>query len=187
MTPSEKLHLTIRYVDDARGNVEEAAHHVNPYTRTTRRQSIRENLQAARELLELLERDDPGATTPYTLESGEEITATVPMVRDASYRAEALVMWRCYEDYKAAHDLIERAIAIHPEDGNLHHTLAATCGELREFPQAFAAMERAISLEPNNIDFKHALNDLRRRAEQDKAEKERVSKRSIWSPRTWLT
>ena len=48
-------------------------------------------------------------------------------------------------------------------------------------------MERAISLEPDNMDFKHALNDLRRQAEQFKAEQERVQKRSRWNPKSWLT
>ena len=135
-TPSEKLLLTIRYIDEVRNDADEAAHHNNPYTRTARRQTIRESLQAARELLGLLERDDPGATAPYTLEDGEEITATVPTARAFAYRAEAFVMWRCYDDYQAAHDLVERAIAILPEDGNLHLMLAATCGELQEFPRA---------------------------------------------------
>ncbi len=178
-TPSEKLLLTIRYLDEARSQVEEAASHVSPYRRTARRQSIKEDLQAARELLEILERDDPGATTPYTLEDGEEVTATLPMVRATAYRTEAFLMWRCYDDYQTAHDLLERAVAILPEDGDLHLMLAATCGELRDYPAAIAAMERAISLEPGNVDYKHALNDLRRRAEQAREEALRTRKRSL--------
>lgn len=185
-TPSEKLLLVMRYLTEAGDDAEEAAQHADPYRRTARRQAIRENLQAARELLALLESEHPGVTVPYTIETGEEITVTVPFARINAYRVEAFVMFRCYEDYAATRDLMERAIAVDPEIAFCHAMLAGACAELRDYPAAIAAIERAISLDPDDMDYKRGLNDARREQERYEAE-QAAAKRPRWNLKSWLT
>ncbi len=186
MTPSEKLRLAIRYVVEARGEVDEAAENADPYVRTARRQSLKANLEAARELLAVLERDHPGVTTLHTFDDGVEEAATVPQVRVWLYHIEADVMARCYADFAAARQIIERVIAINPDSARDHACLAWMCAELKDFAAATAAVERAISLDPDEIEYKRGLNDIRREAERVAAEAAAASKPSKWNPKSWL-
>jgi len=64
--------------------------------------------------------------------------------------------------------------------------LGMVCSQLRDFPAAFAAMERAISLDPDNIQFKHLLNEIRREEERVSAEAAASAKSSRWNIRSWL-
>jgi len=84
-TPSETLSLAFQYILEAESNLEGAAeaqfsaasrHNAVSFLngRTGLRQLIKERLEAARELLTLLELECPDATAAVTLETGEEIT-----------------------------------------------------------------------------------------------------------------
>jgi tetratricopeptide (TPR) repeat protein len=155
--------------------------------RTGRRRLIRERLDAARELLAVLEQECPDATAAMTLESGEEVMLTVPLVSMACYRTECNVMLRCYDDLSAARTLIEHAIAIDPSDALNHAMHGSLCSALKEFPAAIASMERAILLDPSDMDYKLALNDFRREQERYMAEQAAKPQRSKWNPRSWLS
>ena len=98
-----------------------------------------------------------------------------------------MVMYRCYEDLAAARSLMEHAIAMEPSDSLNHATLAGLCADLRDFPAALSAIERAISLDPDEMDYKRALNDIRREKERVEAEEAAQPKRSKWNPKSWLT
>ncbi len=185
-TPEEKLRLAIRYIVEARGQVDEAAQNADPYVRTARRQSLKANLEAARELLVLLERDHPGVTAVHTYDDGVEEAVTVPQVRVWEYHVEADTLARCYEDFAAARQIMERVIAISPGSAGDHACLAYFCAELKDFPAATAAIERAISLDPDEIGYKQSLNDVRREAERVAADEAAASKRSKWNPKSWL-
>ena len=199
-TPSEALSLAFQYIIEASESIEEAAAsdaqaptgHPGKTAlflsgRTGLRQQLRERIEAARELLAVLEEECPDATAAVTLESGEEIIMTVPLARMLCYRTEANVMFHCYDDLEAARSLMEHAIAIDPSDSVDHAMHGALCSALKDFPAAFASMERAISLEPDNLEYKRMLNDFRREKERFEAEKAMHPKRSKWNPKSWLT
>ena len=197
-TSSEALSLAVQYIIEASESIKEAADDQAPTGhpgktalflsgRTGLRQRLRERIEAARELLTVLEEECPDATAAVTLESGEEIITTVPLARMVCYRTEANVMLHCYDDLEAARSLMEHAIAIEPSDSVNHAMHGALCSTLKDFPAAFASMERAISLEPDDMEYKQALNDFRREKERIEAEKATQSKRSKWNPKSWLT
>lgn len=197
-TPSEALSFAFQYILEAESNLEEAAesqfsaanrHNAVSFLndRTGRRQLIKERLEAARELLTLLEQECPDATAAVTLETGEEITLTVPLVSMVCYRTESNVMFRCYDDRTAARTLIEHAIAIDPSDALNHGLHGSLCADLKEFPAAIASMERAILLDPTDMNYKLALNDIRRGQERFAAEQAAKPQRSKWNPRSWLS
>lgn len=186
MTPSEKLRLAIQYIGDARDQVEEAASSADPYVRTARRQSLKESIEAARELLAELERDHPGVTTPHVFDEGIEAEMSVVDARVWAYRIELGVMVQCYEDYAAARGILERVLAIRADSARDHAWLGLVCADLKDFDAAIAATERAISLDPDDIEFKRNLNDIRRKAEQFAAEQAASAKRSRWNIKSWL-
>jgi tetratricopeptide (TPR) repeat protein len=186
MTPREKLQIALRYLDEANDGVTEAAGHSDPYTRTARRQELKSNLEAARELLAELEREHPDATAVRICDDGSEAIVDVARVRCMAYSVEADVMVRCYEDYAAARTIIERTIAILSDVADQHALLGMVCAQAQDFPAAFAAMERAISLDPDNIQFKHVLNEIRREEERVAAEAAASAKSSRWNIRSWL-
>jgi tetratricopeptide (TPR) repeat protein len=186
-TSSEKLRLAFSYIDEASDEVDGAADASDPYERTAHRQTLKAKLEAARDLLAVLEREEPGITTPYTLETGSEITITVPLARAWSYCTEADVMMRCYEDWEAARELMERAIAIKNDDGNDHCKLALIHAERRELAAAEAAIDRAISLEPDNFDFKRVRNEIRRDIERREEDMKIKQKPILWTIKRWLS
>jgi tetratricopeptide (TPR) repeat protein len=197
-TPSETLSFAFQYILEADGNIEEAAesqfsaasrHNAVSFLnrRTERRQLVKERLDAARELLTLLEEECPDATAAAVLETGEEVMLTVPLVSMVCYRTEANVMFRCYDDRTAARTLIEHAIAIDPSDSLNHALHGSFCADLNEFPAAIASMERAILLDPTDMNYKLALNDIRRGQERFTAEQAAKPQRSKWNPKSWLT
>lgn len=186
-TPSEKLRLAFGYVMDASDEVDGAADASSPYERTAHRQTLKAKLEAARDLLGTLERDDPGATSPYTLEDGTEITISVPLARVWAYRTEASVMMRCYKDWEAAQQLLERAIAIKQDSGEDHFTLACVLAERKDFAAAEAAIDRAISLEPDNFDYKRIRNDLLREVERRAEDMKIKQKPILWTIKRWLS
>ncbi|MBJ7533312.1 hypothetical protein JDN40_04215 [Rhodomicrobium vannielii ATCC 17100] len=169
---------------EARAQVDEAAQNADPYVRTERRQYLKSNLEAARELLDGLERDHPDATALHTFDGGEEAEVDVSTVRVWEYNVEAEVMIYCYEDHAAARQIVERAIAINPESASHHGMHAAICGQLKDFPAAIASIERAISLEPDNLGYKRVLNDIRQEEARVAAEQAAADKPSRW--KSWL-
>jgi tetratricopeptide (TPR) repeat protein len=186
MTPSEKLLLAQRYVDQAQKAIAEAAGNGDPYARTDSRRFLREHVQAARELLAGLERDHPEITVPFVTDEGTDTLLSVAMLRMWAYCVEAEVMARCYQDWSVARDLAECAVAIDPEVAHPHALVAWFAAEGGDFQAALAAMERAVSLEPDNLLFKQALNDARRDAERAAAPQETITTKSIWNPKSWL-
>lgn len=183
---SERLALAARYAMDAAEAVESGSEPHDSYERTAFRREVREKLEAARELLAALERDDPGATAPYHLDGGTEVTVTVPIARVWAYRAEAESMMRCYQDWAAARELIERAVAIKSDNAHDHFTLAYIFAEQNEFTAAGEAIERAISLEPDNADFQRARNSIRRDIERRSEEMNVKPKPILWTIKRWL-
>jgi hypothetical protein len=199
-TSSDTLSLAFRYLVEASEGIEEAAtsddrvpvgHPIKTALslndRTGHRRALKERLEAARELLALLEQECPDATAAVAIESGEEITLTVPLVRMVCYRTEASVMFRCYDDLPTARRLMECAIAIEPSDALNHAFHASLCSTLRDFPAAIASIERAILLDPGDMDYKMALNDFRREQERFAAEQAAQPQRSKWNPKSWLS
>lgn len=186
-TASERLLLAAQYAMDASDEVEAAAEARDPYARTGYRQLLKAKLEAARDLLADLERDDPGVTTPYTFEGGSEVTMTVPIARVWLYRVEAEVMMRCYEDWEGARQLVERAIAIKSDNAHDHFLLACIHAERRDFEEASTAIERAISLEPDNFDFKRARNNLKHDMSRWEVDAKVATPFSIWRPSTWFS
>lgn len=186
-TPSEKLRLAFGYIMDAGDEIDGAADASSPYDRTAHRQTLKAKLEAARDLLSDLEQNEPGTTTPYMLENGAEITVTVPSARAWSYRTEADVMMRCYKDWKAAQQLIEHAIAIEHDSSEDHFTLACIHAEQKDFVAAEAAIDRAISLEPDNFDYKRIRNDIRRETERRVEDMKIKQKPILWTIKRWLS
>lgn len=186
MTPSETLLLAQRYVAQAQEAIAEAAGTGDPYTRTESRKVLREHVQAARELLAVLERDHPETTVPFVTGEGADMLLSVATLRMWAYCVEAEVMARCYQDWGVARDLAEHAVAIDPEVAHPHALVAWFAAEGGDFQAAIAAMERAVSLEPDNLLFKQMLNEARRDAERAAAPQETISTKSIWNPKSWL-
>jgi hypothetical protein len=58
------------------------------------------------------------------------------------------------------------------------------CADLKDFPAATASIERAISLDPDVIEYKHLLNEIRREEERVTAEQASAAKPSGW--KSWL-
>ncbi len=186
MTPAEKLLLAQRYVNQAQQAIAEAAGNSDPYARTESRKVLREHVQAARELLAGLERDHPETSVPFVTDEGTDTLLSVAMLRMWAYCVEAEVMARCYQDWSTARDLAESAVSIDPEVAHPHALVAWFAAEGGDFQAAIAAMERAVSLEPDNLLFKQALNDARRDAERAAAPQETITIKSIWNPKSWL-
>jgi tetratricopeptide (TPR) repeat protein len=133
-----------------------------------------------------LERDHPDTQAPFVDDDDTEIALSVSLMRQQSYCIEAEVMARCYEDWNAARELVERAIVIDPALSNLHALCASFCAEAGDYAGAVTAMERAVSLEPGNLMFKQVLNDFRREAERRKVAEAAASKPSLWNVKSWL-
>ncbi|HVO30670.1 MAG TPA: tetratricopeptide repeat protein, partial [bacterium] len=54
----------------------------------------------------------------------------------------------------------EEAIRLAPVQGYAHYTRALALARLKRIPEARASCERAVSLDPNNADFRRDLGDL---------------------------
>jgi tetratricopeptide (TPR) repeat protein len=180
----EKLRLAFDYivqVNDAldRGEGQER----DPWQRSAERQELKDMLIGARELLAELECDHPAVSAAYRFDNGNEITLSLPQVRAAGYRIEALLMLYFYDDCRAAIELAGRAIAIEPTDDWTHTLLAVAYSERGEFPTAIEAIERALSLAPDNLKYRAIYDQLKRR------QTERVAKETpaFWRLSSWFS
>jgi predicted Zn-dependent protease len=184
--PDEMLYLAVAYIIEVleairRGTGENS----DPWIRSRERQELKEKLAGARELLAELERDHPDASVLYRFDDGSETTYSVARARATAYGVEAHIMWCFYNDRHAAIDLAERAVAVMPEDESAHCTLAACYAELGEVTAAIEAMERVVSLNPDDIGNRKMLDRLRRQ-QAERAATAIKPAFSFWHPSTWF-
>ena len=150
--PEHMLYLAVAYIFEVFEALRRGAgENADPWTQSAERRELKDKLAAVRDLLAELERDHPGTSVMYQLDDGSEAAYSVARARAFAYNIEAHTMWRFYGDRRAAIDLAERGIAIQPEDETLHCTLAGCYAELGEFVKAIDAMERVISLDPDDL------------------------------------
>jgi tetratricopeptide (TPR) repeat protein len=185
--PEHMLYLAVMYVFEAfEALLRAVGKNSDPWTQSAERRELKDKLAAVRDLLAELERDYPGTSVVYQFDDGSEVTYSVARARAFAYNIEAHTMWRFYEDRRAAIDLVERGIAIQPEDETLHCTLAGCYAELGEFAKAIDAMERVISLNPDDQSYRAALDRMQRQqAEAPTARPEPTF--SFWRPSTWMS
>ena len=185
--PEHLLYLAVAYIME----VFEALRHgigenSDPWTRSAQRRELKDKLAGARDLLAELERDHPSTLITYQFNDGSEADYSVARARATAYNIEAHIMWRFYADRHAAIDLVERGIAVQPEDESLHCTLAGCYAELGRFAQAIDAMQRVISLNPDDLSYRGALDRMKRQqAEASAVRLQPVF--SLWRPSTWLS
>lgn len=182
--PKEMLRLAFDYVvqvGDAFDRGEGQEH--DPWQRSAERQELKNKLVGARELLAELEQDHPAVSAVYRFDNGNEIMLSLPMVRAASYRIEAMLMLCFYDDCCAAIELAGRAVTIEPMDHWTHALLAEAYSERGEFPAAIEAIERALSLAPDNLKYRAAYDQLKRR------QTEHVAKEApaFWRLSSWFS
>ena len=185
--PEHMLYLAVAYIlevfEALRRGIGENS---DPWRQSAERRELKDKLAAVRDLLAELERDYPGTSVSYQFDDGSEATYSVARARATAYNIEAHLMWRFYADRQAAIELVERGIAIEPGDESLHCTLAGCYAELGQFAKAVDAMERVISLNPDDLSYRTAIDRMRRQQAETYAAPSRAAF-SLWRPSTWLS
>lgn len=118
-----------------------------------------ETVTLASKQIAIAEDNDATATITVEAQDGEQITKDV-----SGLKAEALfyeAMCRAGEDMKRAAKIMEQAIALKPAIPQFYFTYGIFHQRMMNKKKAVEALERAVNLEPDNIEYRKELDRTR--------------------------
>jgi len=161
MSDVTDLKLAVGYLTDIEAELEVRAIDSIPRARSASREDMRHQLNQVRALIAGLEQRDPNVTCPHELD-GREVIVDLEEARIWCHVIEAKIMGICYGDPQSGATWMERAIALNPARPRNHALLSIFLSEAGEHERAIEAATRAVSLQPDDLNYRKVLDTARR-------------------------
>jgi Flp pilus assembly protein TadD len=85
----------------------------------------------------------------------EYVNPAIPSGEAAAYWMDQGGMLCTYGNFKAAVRAYEKALALSPNDSEIHFSLGVAYTEMGDYPNALASIDKAISMAPDNARYQY--------------------------------
>jgi tetratricopeptide (TPR) repeat protein len=158
---TQLLAYTIEYLTDLDQELRTSALSSDPRARSQSRKAMRHMLTRVRDIIANLEQVDPTARSVHIIDKQERMIDLAD-VRIWCHVIEAKIMAYCYDDYAAGITWMQKALAIDLTRADNHALYAGLLSDNREHDEALAAINRAISLAPEEVGYLRMRDEIER-------------------------